>query len=110
MTTLVINAPRRTVTSEDKKSFEHTLSTGIGEGYAISKASAARCHVGCKVVLLSTDERKRAEGILLKLEAAGKAGNGLQRYDVHMESLTRVAYRPEHINRNGVAVMFQTGE
>lgn len=74
---------------------------------AISKAWAARCYVGCKVVLLSTDERKRAEGVLLKLEPADKAGNGLQRYNVHVAELARAAYRPERLNRNGVAVISQ---
>jgi hypothetical protein len=107
VTVLVINAPRRTVKSNDRKSFDRTFASGVGEAYAISKAWAARCHVGCKVVLLSTDERKRAEGTLLKLEPAGKAGNGLQRYDVHIAELNRVEYRAERINRNGVAVADQ---
>jgi hypothetical protein len=110
VTTLVINAPRRTVLSDRRKTFDLTFSSGVGDGYAISRASAAHCHVGCKVVLLSTDEYKRAEGILVKLEPAGKAGNGLQRYDAHIESLRRVAYRPGRINRNGVAVIVDRDE
>lgn len=107
MTTLVINAPRRTVNSDDRKSFEQTLASGIGDRYGISRASAALCYVGCKVVLLSTDERKRAEGVLLKLEPVDKARNGLQRYNVHVAELARVAYKEEQINRNGVAVISQ---
>lgn len=110
MTTLVINAPRRATTSESKRSFDSTFASGVGEGYAIAKASVTRCLPGSKVVLLSTDEGKRAEGTLVKLEPAGKARNGLQRYDVHVANLARVAYRPEQINRYGVAVISEADE
>ena len=56
-------------------------------------------------MLLSKDERKRAEGKLVRLVPTIKAGNGIQRYDVHVEGLRKVPYKPEDINRNGVAVL-----
>ena len=108
MPTLVINAPREMVQSDSKKSFENTLATGVGEGYAISRTLFEQCRPGCPVVLLSKDERKRAEGKLVRLVPTSKAGNGIQRYDVHIKDLAVVPYKPEALNRNGVAVIDRT--
>lgn len=104
MTILVINAPRQMVRAQRKKSFAKTFSSRIGKGYAIWSRWFARCYPGCKVVLLSKDERKRAEGKLVKLVPVSKARNGIQRYDVYIRNLTKVTYRPEPLNRNGVLV------
>ena len=98
------NAPKQMVNSEDKRSFEQTLATGIGRGYAIAHNLWLLCRPGCSVVLLSKDEGKRAEGTLLKLVPTEKAGNGIQRYDVHIDGLRPAPYQPEALNRNGVAV------
>lgn len=105
MPTLVINTPSRTVDLEGKRSFENTIATGVGEGFAIARRLYDQCRPGCGVVVLSKDEGKRAEGKLVRLVATSKAGNGIQRYDVHVEGLRKVPYKPEHINRNGVAVL-----
>lgn len=105
MPTLVINAPKQMVDAESKKCFESTFSSGVGEGYAIASRLYVQCRIGCRVVLLSKDEGKRAEGKLVRLIPTEKAGNGIQRFDVHIEGLRRVPYRPEDLNRNGVAVL-----
>ena len=105
MAILIINAPKQMAQSDKKKSFDSTFATGVGEGYAISSQLYERCRPGCRVVLLSKDERKRGEGKLVRLVPTSKAGNGIQRYDVYIEGLTRVPYRSEPLNRNGVAVI-----
>ncbi len=104
MTTLVIHTPRWRVTAERVKSFDQTLTTRIGDGYAIPRAWADQCQPGCKVVVLSKDERKRAEGTLVKLDPVSQADNGMQRYDVHIRDLVMVTYAPESLYRTGVAV------
>lgn len=105
MAMLVINAPRWRVQQENAKSFERTFHSGVGDGYAISKNLFDQLSPGCGVVLLSKDQKLRAEGKLIRLVPTTKANNGIQRYDVYIENLTRVPYRPEHLNRNGVAVI-----
>jgi hypothetical protein len=105
MVTLVINAPREKVQAEAKKSFQNTFDTGIGEGYAIAMKLFEQCRPGCTVVLLSKDERKRAEGKLVKLVPTVKTGSGMQRYDVYIDNMRMVPYKSEALNRNGVAVI-----
>jgi hypothetical protein len=103
VTTLVIHTPKWRVRAERVKSFDQTLSTGIGDGYAIPRAWAEQCQPGCKVVVLSKDEKKRAEGRLVRLVPVSKADNGLQRYDVHICDLVTVTYVPESLYRTGVS-------
>ena len=105
MPTLVINAPKLTTQQQNKKSFESTLASGVGDGYAISKKLFEQLYPGCGVVLLSKDQKLRAEGKLVKLIPTCKADNGIQRYDVQIDKLTRVPYKPESLNRNGVTVI-----
>jgi hypothetical protein len=105
MRTLVINAPKAKVEQESKQSFESTLGSGVGDGYAIAGSLFAQLSAGCGVVLLDKDQRKRAEGTLVQLVPTEKTGNGIQRYDVHIKTLKIVPYSPESLNRNGVAVI-----
>ncbi len=56
--------------------------------------------------MLSKDELKRAEGELDKLVPTVKTRNGIQRYDVYIKNLRMVSYKPESLNRNGVAVIY----
>lgn len=105
MATLVINAPKKQVDENNKKDFENTFSTGVGEGYAINSTLFSQISSGCKVVLLSKDEKKRAEGRLVKLVPTYKTNNNIQRYNVYVEGFARVPYRPESLNRNGIAVI-----
>jgi hypothetical protein len=105
MATLIIHAPKAMVAQEQKKSFQNTLESGVGEGYAIAKADHDRLAAGCVVVVLSKDEKRRAEGTLARLIPNGKTKGGMQRYDVHIRGLTEVAYQPEPLGRTGVSVI-----
>ena len=105
MATLVINAPRQQAQQEQKKSFESTIRSGIGEGYAISYNLVTQLVPGCSVIILSKDQKLRAEGELVELIPTEKASNGIQRYNVHIKNIKQVPYKPEKLNRNGVSVI-----
>jgi hypothetical protein len=105
MSTLVINAPKAKVIQESKQSFEATFASGVGDGYAIAKSLFGQVSTGSGVVLLDKDQEKRAEGTLVQLVPTEKTGNGIQRYNVHIRNLKMVPYKPESLNRNGVAVI-----
>jgi hypothetical protein len=106
MATLVINAPKAEIRQTNAQSFETTFTSGVGDGYAIAKGLFAQLSAGCGVVLLDKDQRKRAEGTLVRLVRIDeKTGNGIQRYEVHMKNLRMVPYKSERLNRNGVAVI-----
>ena len=74
MTTLIIHAPQAMSQHEGKRSFDRTIQLRIGEGYAIPKADAERLGPGDKVVVLSKDEKRRAEGTLVRLVESGETG------------------------------------
>jgi hypothetical protein len=77
----------------------------VGREYLIGEKKAALLREGCAVVLLSKDEKRRAEGTLVRLEPTGKARNGVQRYNVHMKDLKEVPYKAENLDRWGVNVV-----
>jgi hypothetical protein len=101
----VIHAPRQKAQEEKKRSFQQTFENRVGDEYAIPGHWVALLSAGCKVVLLSKDEHKRAEGKLVELVPRSKANNGMQRYDVHIDDLKMVPYKPESLGRTGVAVI-----
>jgi hypothetical protein len=105
MSALVIHAPKRKVEAEGKRSFEETLRTGVGDGYAIARSLVKQVNPGSKVILLDKWRDLRAEGVLLQLVPTEKTGNGIQRYDVHVKDWRSVPYKTESVNRNGVAVI-----
>ena len=105
MPSLVINAPKQQVILNNKKSFQETLNSGIGQGYAINTTLFRQIYPGCRLVLLSKDQRRRAEGELVKLVPTYKTNNNIQRYDVYIKDLRIVSYKPVSLNRNGVAVI-----
>jgi hypothetical protein len=105
MAALVIHAPKEKNQTESKRSFDTTFKSGIGDGYAIWKSLASQITPNCKVIVLSKDERKRAEGVLVKLVPVEKTASGIQRYDVKMRDLKMVPFKDERLNRNGVAVL-----
>jgi hypothetical protein len=105
MPTLVLNAPAGKAEQESKRSFESTLASGIGDEYAIWRSLCVQVTPGCGVILLDKDRERRAEGTLIRLDAKSKTGSGIQRYDVYMKDLKIVPYKPERLNRNGVAVI-----
>lgn len=111
MPTLVIHAPECQLGRDDTKSFCETFTTRIGRAYALNRKIFSQISPGCRVVLLCKDKKRRAEGQLVKLEPATKDGsllvtkNGIKRYDVHVENFEMIPYRPEALNRNGVAIV-----
>jgi hypothetical protein len=106
MPTLIIHASDARA-RKGSKSFESVLDDGIGDGYALSSDQYQRLEKGDPVVLLRKDRNKRrAEGRLVELVATGRTTpQGLQRYDVYLEDLKWVEYKPEPLNRYGVNVI-----
>ena len=104
MSTLVLHAPPRGIL-ENKRSCQGTFASGIGDEYAIPQNLVAKLSSGCKVVLLNKDDGERAQGRLVELVPTSKAGNGMQRYNVHVADLKIVPYRSERLTRTGVAVI-----
>ena len=105
MTRLILHAPKRTTQADEKRSFDRIVATGIGEGYILSRRERELCYPGCQVVILSKDERRRAEGICVKIIPTYKANNYQQRYDIYISMINIVPYHNESLNRNGVAVI-----
>jgi len=104
--TLVIHAPDYRVKGGAKR-FEAVLKDGIGQSYAIPKSWLSKLHRGSKVVVLRKDKNKgRAEGRLVQLVPTGRTSpQGIKAYDVHIQGLKKVGYRPERLNRFGVALI-----
>jgi hypothetical protein len=105
MYSLVLNAPKQQENQKDKKSFRETLATGIGEGYALNKKILSKIQEGCKVILLSKDQKLRAEGILEKLIPTIKTKNHIQRFNIKIKNFKKVEYKDEKLNRNGVNIV-----
>lgn len=104
MATLVLNAPTWRERDDDAKSFETIVATGVGSGYAIASTLVGRIAPGSTVVVLNKERQLRAEGTLVRLEPKERTASGMQRYDVWIRDLQPTEYRPEALNRCGVAV------
>jgi hypothetical protein len=106
MPTLVIHAPweRENKPTPNYKSFESIFASNpcVGPDYAIPRDLFTHLYPGCGVVLLCKDKPRRAEGKLVKLDPTFKAGNAMQRYNVYIDHLTMVPYKPENLTRSGV--------
>jgi hypothetical protein len=107
MPTLVIHAPYSQVQQSGSRSFDQTVTTGTGEGYAINGSLFEQLSPGDPVVVICKVHQKQASGRIRELRPTEKAGNGIQRYDVVMEDLRPELYThgTTRLNRNGVAVM-----
>jgi hypothetical protein len=105
MPTLIIHAPRYKARQEGYRSFDRTIKRRVGEGFAIPKADFGRLGQGDKVVVLSKDEKRRAEGTLVRLVPNGKTKTGMKKYDVRIRGLNVVKYKPERLGRTGVSVV-----
>jgi hypothetical protein len=69
---------------------------------------AVQCVPGCAVVLLCQATGQRAQGKVKQLKPTGETtGSGMVRYDVYMEDLTPMPYRPapSSFGRTGVLVV-----
>lgn len=104
MCTLVISTPNHKVVERGSRSFDVVIKTGIGVGYAIFKKDEQKWVKGRKVVVLRKDkDQKRAEGSLDKIVATGKhTTQGYNLFDIYIDNLTVVNYKPENLNRLGV--------
>ena len=108
MPTLYLNVPKDKVDCEGKKSYEDTLKSAIGSGYAIPMSQALVCVPGSNVVLLCQATGQRAQGKIKELTPTGETtGRGMVRYDVLLEEVSAVAYSPAPANfwRTGVLVV-----
>lgn len=108
MATLVIHAPDYRV-KHGAESFETILEKGRGKGYIIFPKDVSRLPPGSKAVLLRNDkDKKRAEGILVKLDQTITTPKGKKRYNVHFKDAKVIPYSyksEEKLNRCGVAVI-----
>ena len=106
MPILVINAPKYQAKTNSKRSFSATLKSGIGENYALNKKIRSSALKAKKVIVLDKSAKRKAIGTINKIVATGQnAGNGIPRYDIHMSKLKKCVYKPESLNRNGVAII-----
>lgn len=105
MATLVIHTPKWRELKENAKSFDSTIRSSVGDGYAIYKNLVDQLTPRCGVVIICKDTKERAEGILNNLDPTEKTENGIQRYNVFIGNIKRVAYKGERLNRCGVAVI-----
>jgi hypothetical protein len=101
---LVISAPRNKVNIEAPP-FEQILTTGVGPGYAISDPDRRSISIGCTVVILDKQYRKRAEATIVRFELAGKTESGMQRYNVHFKDAQETDFRDERLERWGTSVI-----
>jgi hypothetical protein len=107
MSTLVIHAPHSEVQQNQKQSFDQTLATGRGDGYAISSGLFQQLSPGDDVVVIYKVHHKQAAGQIKDLIPTVKTGTGMQHYDVIMANLESVPFThgDTRLNRNGVAVI-----
>lgn len=106
MATLFLSAPKsKTRPGTDHRDFYTILASGIGPDYGIYTNLLGHVHTGMKAVVFDRDRLKQAEGEVVNYTPTKKAGNGVQRYHVHIRNLTEVAYTyPPRVNYFGVAV------
>lgn len=107
MPTLIVHAPHSQVQQNQKKSFNQTVATEIGEGYAIWGSLFNQLSPGDEVVVICKVHHKQAVGRIKALKPVEKTRTGMQRYDVIMTDLKPVPYThgTTNLNRNGVAVI-----
>jgi len=107
VTTLVIHAPEWKVKRKGAKNFEWIMEHNMGPGYAICKSYRSKIHRGCRVVLLRKSKpQARAEGELVDLVFTQRfTPQGIKKFDVYTENLTKVDYKEERLNRFGIALI-----
>ena len=109
MTTLVIHAPTWRHRAESVKSFQQTVDSGVGEGYALARTELELLRPGCRVIVLDKGSKQRADARLIRLEPTGVwAGNGVQRYNIHLDQVRCVTYGESQsirLNHRGIAII-----
>ena len=106
MRTLFLLAPHsKTQPGTHHKDFYTIVANGVGPDYGISTNLILQVSTGMPVVVFDRDRRLQAEGSVSGYVPTNKAGNGVQRYDVSIRSLTLRPYtNPPRVNRFGVGI------
>ena len=107
MPTLYLSAPKARTQQGIGfyRPFQHIMATGIGPDYGIFASDMRQIHAAgaVKVVVFDKDQRLQAQGVFHHCTPKAKAGNGVQRYDVHTGGFAPVAYTiPPRMSRFGV--------
>lgn len=107
MPTLVLHAPHSQVQENQKQSFNQTVATGRGDGYALWRSLFTQLSPGDEVVVICKVHQKQAVGRIKDLRPTEKTAAGMQRYDVIMADLKQVPFThgATKLNRNGVTVL-----
>src|SRR5258707_140483 len=88
MATLVLHAPTWRTQSESAKSFQQTIDSHVGEGYALAQSELDQLRPGCDVFVLDKARKRRANAKLARLHATGVwTANHIQRYDVPLRDV-----------------------
>jgi hypothetical protein len=89
--TLVLFTPSSKVRNQETQSFQQTIDSKIGDGYALSPAECGEIENRVRDVIVQDDEsRSRAKGKFVRLERLPekyKTKSGMWRYLVHMRDL-----------------------
>jgi hypothetical protein len=106
MATLVLNAPKYQAKIHGKQSYQNTLNSCIGIGYALSSRIRTSVAEGDEVLLLDKNSQKAAKGKIVRIEATGVfTENKIQRFNIHIGGFVGCEYVNVSLNRNGVAII-----
>lgn len=107
MPTLVINAPSYQTEKNSRQSFEQTLKSNVGKGYALNRNILPLAMKAKKVIILDKTTKRKATGLIDLIIATGeKTNNGIPRFNIVMSGLkVSDIYEPESLNRNGVSII-----
>lgn len=109
MATLVLHTPTWRTQSDSAKSFQQTIDSAMGEGYALAQRELDQLRTGCDVIIIDKGKKRRADAKLARLEATSIwTANHVQRYNVHLRDVVEVPYRDSasiRLNRRGSAVI-----
>ena len=109
MTTLVIHAPTWRHRTDSAKSFQQTISSRMGEGYALLASEVESLARGCDVIVLDKGGKRRANATLNHLEPTGVwTANHVQRYNVYLDGVREIPFDNSasiRLNRRGIALI-----
>lgn len=104
MSTLIINTPSGKV-EETKQSFEKTIKSCVGVGFAMSRATLFKALKCTRVNILDKDARKMAVAEMVGITASQLHKKGMARYDIKFKNPLRCGYSKKVLlNRNGVGI------
>lgn len=106
MSTLIINTPSGKV-EETKQSFEKTIKSCVGVGFAMSRTTLLKALKCTKVHILDKDAKKMAVAEMVGITASllPKTSRGMVRYDIKFKKPSKCGYSKKVLlNRNGVGI------